>query len=124
MTHQTTRPVYRRGSYAKDLRTGQIVVVKEHGRGDDIMVRPAYKSDGFWLGRTDLVPAADPHVWGPRQGWAFLLLLFAAALPAFGVYSNLTDHGVSAAVAILDGAVPMGLLILGWLGRWTGLSRV
>lgn len=119
-----TRTVIARGGFAKDVRTGQVVVLKEHGRGNDVMVRPAYKSDGYWLDRADLVPAKDPHAWTPRQGLAFTLVLFAAALPAYGIYSDLTSHGVGALTAIADGAVPAGLLILGWVAKWTGLARV
>lgn len=113
----------KRGSYVRDPRTNQVLIVKEHGRGDDIMVRPAYKSDGFWVGRGDVVPAADPHRWGRAHVLVALLSLAFAGWRGWSVYDTLTGHGVDASTAVFAGALPTTLVMLIFLTAFTRLIR-
>jgi hypothetical protein len=119
----STRTVLKRGDYAKDTRTGQVVIVKEHGRGGDVMVRPAYKSDGYWLGRTDLVPAKDPHAWTGKHLFVLLLLVLAASGLGWHATYELTRSGASLWTAITDGGVPTGLLALIFFLGVTRIAR-
>jgi hypothetical protein len=104
----------KRGGFAKDTRTGAIVKVTEKG-GRDWMVKPAYKSDGYWTAPENLVPAKDPHE--PGAGWlfAFLFSVVAGAATAFSVYNDMTGHGFGSADSVAY-SVPSGAVAM-WLVR-------
>lgn len=116
------RVTLKRGGFAKDQRTGQVVKVAEVG-GRDYMVRPAYKSDGYWVAPEHLVPARDPHTWGVRHLLTALVVLAVAAWFAYGVFNDLTGHGISADHAFWQGALPTGVVLTVCLGNLFGLNR-
>lgn len=112
----------KRGSWARDRRTGQIVKVAETRMGDDYLVRPGYRSDGFWVPWVYLDPAPDPHAWTRRDrlkaAGVCLLSLWAAASVVWDVLRG--DVGpVSAVVYGCCAAHVVGTV----LAEWTGLKR-
>lgn len=104
----------KRGGFARDRRTGAVVKVAEQG-GRDWMVKPAYKTDGYWAAPADLVPVRDPHEWGWKQAVALLFALLAGAWVAYGHYADLTDHGFSGGDAFFS-SVPGGIIAV-WIVR-------
>jgi hypothetical protein len=111
----------KRGGFAKDNRTGQIVRVKEIG-GTDVMIRTAYKSDAYWVQKTDLVPVPDPHAWKGGELAKFLLLLVFMAGVGWGGWAAL--DGVDDAWA--RGVYGIFLPDVLWASvgaRWLGLVR-
>jgi hypothetical protein len=89
----------RRGGFARDKRTGAVVKVAEKG-GRDWMVRPAYKSDGYWTGPENLTPVPDPHA---LVGWTlvrFFVVLAVAGAFAFRAYSDMTHQGLDTGSAL------------------------
>lgn len=120
MTDLNANPGPKRGGFAKDRRTGQIVRVKEIG-GTDALVHPAYKSDGFWVQKTDLVPVPDPHEWKPRH---LLVLLALLAFTAFVCTSAwIALDGTGTYEQFLYGVLSPGALVLSQGGRLLGLFR-
>lgn len=112
----------KRGGFAMDARTGQIVKVKEQG-GRDWMVAPAYKSDAYWVEAGRLVPATDPHAWNWTHGLRFLAVLTIAALMAYGGWDTMTGHGVSADDAFWKSALPTGAVGYVAFSYLFGLTR-
>lgn len=104
----------KRGGFARDRRTGAVVKVAEKG-GRDWMVKPAYKTDGYWTAPENLVPARDPHEWTGRRWVGFLFGLAAGAVVAWHMYNDLTGHGFGSADAVSYSA-PSGVLAM-WLAR-------
>lgn len=108
-----------RGALARDTRTGQVVRVHEEGRGrSDWMVRPVYKSDGYWTRSEHLEPARDPHAWTPASVWGSLAFLALEAVAAWHTW-NVTDPAVGlyprvvTVVMVVIGAAPTLLRGLG-----------
>ena len=98
-SRRTTLPL-KRGGFARDNRTGQIVKIKEWG-GTDSLVTQAYKSDGFWVNRTHLTAVEDPHAW---TGWTLVRFLFSLAgafVATAGVYLDHRHHGFGVADALV-----------------------
>lgn len=112
----------KRGGFARDGRTGQVVKVVEYGRGRDCRVAVAYKSDGYWCGWEDLSPATDPHAWGGKQGFLFLLTLVLAGLAAYFAFDTMTAHGLAWNMALVY-AVPSGLVTVVACFHWFKLAR-
>lgn len=82
----------KRGGYAKDTRTGQVVRVKEIG-GTDVLVQTAYKSDGLWVQRTDLTPVRDPHEWTGSHFIRLLILVAVTSWLCTSGWLSLADAG-------------------------------
>lgn len=110
----------RRGGFARDERTGQVVKVREIG-GTDVLVRPAYRSDALWVPKADLHPVRDPHEWGGMELIKVLLLAVVLGLFVSGSYAAL--DGVEAYPRAVFGGVVPGALGLSVLARWFGLVR-
>lgn len=121
MTQTQNQLRLKRGGYARDARTGQIVRIKEWG-GTDALVAPAYKSDGQWVNRSQLTPVRDPHEWTSKTWLKFLVVLIIATLTAYGPFHAFRSHGISLADSLVY-AFPAWLLLLGLGGRWTGVTR-
>lgn len=119
MADLNANPRPKRGGFAKDRRTGQTVRVKETG-GTDVLVRPAYKSDGFWVPKADLVPAQDPHRWTGMHLLGFLLVLLVQGVVSWGFWLTTAGDPFNRAVLVFTAS----LTTLGYLARWTGLLRV
>lgn len=120
---QPVVPDLKRGGFAVDKRTGQIVKVAEIG-GRDVMVRTAYKSDGLWTDPANLRPLSkDPHPWGWTHLVRLLVVLGAASWSAYCAYSKMRGHGVPFDDSLIQAAVPTGLILLtvGW--NLLGLNR-
>jgi len=116
-----TRTQIKRGAFAKDTRTGQVVKVAEAG-GRDVMVRPAYKSDGYWVSREQLDPAQDPHEWTWKTLFLFLVSLAMAAGSSYGMWTDMHRHGVPGTDAFVYTA-PSGLLLVAVLNLWFKVTR-
>lgn len=87
----------KRGGYARDRRTGTYVKISETGPGprSDWLVRPVYKSDGYWVAATDLEPARDPHAWtGAAAVWRLALVLVLQAWLSWGMWASTTGDPV------------------------------
>ncbi len=119
-TSPNTRPD--RGTFARDIRTQQIVRVAEHGRGSDVMVRTAYKADGYWMDAEHLRPVRDPHAWSARHLVLFAVCLLLGAASAYGQYDSLTGHGIDVSTAILY-VTPVGLMVTSLVGVLTGIFK-
>ena len=113
----------KRGGHAVDKRTGAWVRVAEEGMGGDtFMVRPVYKSDGYWVRRTDLTTGRDPHIWTGRHLVGLLVVLAVTGVLAWGMYGDLADHGFAPWEALLH-TLPSVACALVVLPRWLGLTR-
>lgn len=114
----------KRGGFAKDTRTGQAVrVTEESPGGEQWMVRPLYKTDGYWVARTHLEPGRDPHAW-TYPNWVLALLLFAIS----GVTGGLIMNQISSLGGGLLLTMSVGLCtvstVLSFLLKVTGLYRL
>jgi hypothetical protein len=111
----------KRGGFAMDSRTGQVVKVAEKG-GGNCMVRPAYKSDAYWTDESNLVQVPDPHAW---KGGELVLLLFV--LVACGLVGWAGWHALDSVEDVwhrgLFGVFMPVTVCLGQGLRWTGLFR-
>lgn len=116
------QPVIKRGGFAKDRRTGMVYKIAEIG-GRDMMVRPAYKSDGVWVAPEHLQAVQDPHIWGARQLLIALGIVAFAAWTAYSTFQNLTGQGVGGQDAFWSGALPTGTLLMFVFGNLFGLNR-
>lgn len=114
--------VLKRNGFAKDRRTGMIYRITEIG-GRDMMVKPAYKSDGIWVAPEHLQAVADPHIWGLKQQLAALGVLAIAAWVTYGVFDRLTGHGLSGSDAFWSGAFPSGATVAYLFGNLFGVVR-
>lgn len=114
-------PVIERGGFAKDKRTGTVVKVAEKG-GRDWMVKPAYKSDGYWTAPDNLVWATDPHPANAKWLIKFLLAMLAGAWIAYSGFNDMTGHGFSGAEAFAY-TVPGGVVALWLVNVLTGNHR-
>lgn len=97
---RTAAPALRRGGFARDNRSGQIVKIKEWG-GTDSLVAPAYKSDRYWVDRRHLTAVEDPHAW---TGWTLVRLvmaLVAALVASASMFVGLRNHGYAVADALV-----------------------
>lgn len=113
----------KRGGHAVDKRTGAWVKVAEEGMdGDTFRVRPVYKSDGYWVRRSDLTTGRDPHAWTGRHLVGLLALVAVAVLLPWGVARDLTEHGYAPWEAAWY-VMPYAALVLQVGSRWTGLIR-
>lgn len=110
------------GTYVTDRRTGQVLRLTEYGRGTDVMVKPAYKSDGYWTSMADLELAKDPHAWGWKQVVFALIALAIGVFTGFNVGHDLVAHGFSAGDAVWY-SLPSGVLATWLVGILTGISR-
>lgn len=110
----------KRGGAARDRRTGSYVRVAEEGMGGGTwMVRPVYKSDGYWVETKDLDHAADPHDWKAREGWLILLVLVVQAWLSWGMWTTSAGDPVDRVwLVVLASCTTMNLLL-----RWTRLYR-
>jgi hypothetical protein len=111
----------KRGGFAGDLRTGQVVKVIEMG-GQEAMVRPAYKSDGYWVDKNQLAPVEDPHAWTGKTFFLFLVALAMAVGSSYGQWTDLHRHGISGWDATVY-TLPGGLLVFALLTLWFKVSR-
>lgn len=113
----------KRGSFAKDIRTGQIVQVREESHGGTTwMVRTARKSDGYWVATANLEPAKNPHDLN-RSGWFLLLIVLSVAVfTAYRVGTEIysTGNGLPFAVVV---AVSTCYAVFVGLVQLTGLFR-
>lgn len=114
--------VLKRNGFAKDRRTGMIYRITEIG-GRDMMVKPAYKSDGVWVAPEHLQAVANPHTTSLKQVLAALGVLAVAAWVAYGVFDKLTGHGLSASDALWSGAFPSGATVAYLFGNLFGITR-
>lgn len=115
----TPQRTFRRGQLVRDTRTGQVVKIKEQGRGADLRVVPVYKSDGYWVGRGDLVAARDPHAWDWRHFTGFVLVLLAQGLLSWSTWHHTTGSPFDRlALTVLAGCASMGVM-----AKWAGLLR-
>lgn len=114
--------VLKRNGFAQDRRTGMVYKIAEIG-GRDMLVKPAYKSDGTWVAPEHLQAVADPHTPGVRQRLAALGVLAVAAWVAYGVFDNLTGHGLSGSDAFWSGAFPSGATVAYLFGNLFGVVR-
>lgn len=114
--------VLKRGGFAQDRRTGMVVKITEVG-GRDMLVKPAYKSDGVWVAPENLRAVADPHIWGVKQFLLALLVLAIAAWTSYGVFDDLTRQGVSGYAAFWQGSLPTGTVLVSLIGNLLGLNR-
>jgi hypothetical protein len=112
----------KRGGYARDVRTGMAVKIAEVG-GRDLMVKPAYKSDGVWVDPAHLRPIGDPHAWTGRQLFWLLVALLVAAGVAYRIFNEVTAQGLGTSDAIACCAVPTGAIALVLLTNLFGLNR-
>lgn len=117
------KPFPARGAFARVRSTGQVVKVAEQGRGDDWMVRPAYRSDGFWIGSADLDPSRDPHAWTPGRLMALLAVSAVAVLLGVAAGHRMVTHGVPWGDAVVQAGVPSGALSWYVLMSLAGLNR-
>lgn len=91
----------KRGGYARDRRIGTYVRIAEQGMdGASWMVRPAYRSDGYWAATADLEPSADPHAWTGREMVKFVVCVAVSMLCAWGVATRMAHAGLEAGEAI------------------------
>lgn len=119
---QQTQPTLKRGGFARDRRTGMVYKIAEIG-GRDLMVKPAYKSDGVWVAPEHLTAAKDPHDWTGKHLLLALLALAVSAWIAYGNFQDLTGHGLGASDAIWEGAFPSGTFVLIGLSHVFRLNR-
>lgn len=113
----------KRGGFARDTRTGQYVRVTEEGMdGESWRVRPVYKSDGYWADRKHLDPARDPHAWGGRELFKFLIVLTATVWIGGSAGYSMRSAGMSWYDAIIYGGA-VGLFTGSCLLGATGLKR-
>jgi hypothetical protein len=105
----TDQTPIKRGGFAKDRRTGAVVKVAEKG-GRDWMVKPAYKSDGYWTAPENLVPVKNPYTWTGGHFVRFVLVILIASAMAYGAWSKMTGHGVGGEDAFWNAALPTGLV--------------
>lgn len=117
-----SRAVLKRGGFAKDRRTGMVYRITEIG-GRDMLVKPAYKSDGVWVAPEHLQAVTDPHVRNLKQVLSALGVLAIAAWVAYGVFDRLTGHGLSGSDALWSGAFPSGMVMVYLLGNLFGVVR-
>jgi hypothetical protein len=122
-TGAITSPPLRRGQFVRHNVTGQVFLVKEHGRGADYMVRTAHKSDGIWVGATDVTPCKDPHPWNWTHLLRVAVAFMIAALIALGAFNTMTGHGVGFSDAFWEAALPSGLVVLVAMSSILGLNR-
>lgn len=113
----------KRGTFATDRRTGQVVKIAEHGRGGDVMVKTAYKTDGYWTSVADLERAEDPHAWSWKQLVFLLIALAAGVFTGINVGHDFAAHGYTGAEAFWY-ALPSGFLATWLVSLWTNLFRV
>lgn len=92
----------KRGGFVRDTRTDMIVKVTEIG-GRDVMVKPAYKSDGIWVDPSSLRPVADPHPWSWSHTLRTLVVVGLTVWLSWGMYDNLSAHHVSNALGYTFG---------------------
>lgn len=116
------QPVIKRGGFAKDRRTGMVYKIAEIG-GRDMMVRPAYKSDGVWVAPEHLQAVQDPHVWGTRQLLLTLVVLVVSGWTAYSVFQDLTGQGAGTWSAFQNGALPTGAIMMVLLSSALGLHK-
>lgn len=114
--------VLKRGGFARDRRTGMVYKVAEVG-GRDMLVKPAYKSDGVWVAPEHLQAVGDPHIWGLKQILVAFGVLALAAWVAYGVFDKLTGHGLSGSDAFWAGAFPSGTVVAMLFSSLFGLVR-
>jgi hypothetical protein len=112
----------RRGGFAQDKRTGQYVRVAEDGREAGWMVRPVYKSDGYWVQAEDLEPASDPHPWSRRDLVKLLLIVVAMLWTGSGAVYTVHHAGLDWVHALAYG-VSSGLVTGSVLSLLSGLYR-
>jgi len=110
----------KRGGFVRDRRTGAVVKVAESG-GRDILVRPAYRSDGYWAPPESLEPVQDPHMWG----WWHFAALFAVVAAGIGMglitwagLDGAQHEGIRLTTALLVGAT-----VTDRFARWVRLVR-
>lgn len=111
----------KRGSFAKDTRTGQVVKVAEIG-GRDVMVKTAYKTDGIWVDPAHLVPAQDPHAWTWKSLLWLLVALAAGVFTGYSLTQDFTAHGFATGEAVWY-SVPGGFLSVWLVSYVSGLFR-
>lgn len=110
----------KRGGFARDRRTGQIVRVKEQG-GSHWLVHPAYKSDGYWTETENLDVATNPHRY---SGWHLLLMLGSLGIAVgtgWGLYQDLAGAAEQGSRWIATVAVGGGVFAA--MSRLLGLIR-
>lgn len=118
----STPTTVKRGGFARDIRTGAVVKVAEVG-GRDLMVRPAYKSDGYWTAPANLEPATDPHPVTGRRFVALLLLMGVVCALSSGITRDLLGHGFGIWEALAYTA-PASWIQLAILNAWTKTVRI
>lgn len=115
----TGRTALKRGGFARDKRTGQVVKITEQG-GRDWMVKAAYKSDGYWVGPENLESTRDPHLW---TGWhlvRFLAALGLALYCAYGMWTSLDGDPAS----VFSASFCTGSFALVAAAKLFGVSRI
>ncbi len=112
----------KRGGHAVDKRTGAWVKVAEEGLDDTFMVKPVYKSEGYWVRRADLTTGRDPHAWTGRHLLGMLAVLVIAVVVGWSTYRDLMDHGVGTGQVIGYVLATEGVVLI-VLPRWFGLVR-
>lgn len=103
--------VLKRNGFARDKRTDMVVKIAEVG-GRDLMVKPAYKSDGVWVAPEHLVPVDDPHAWTGKQVFWALVALGISAWVAYKTFSEVTAQGLGTSDALVSCALPTGAMTL------------
>ena len=106
-----SRAHIKRGGFARDTRTNAIVKVTEKG-GRDWMVKPAYKTDGYWVGPEHLRAAQDPHIWTGSSFVKAFVCLAASLFSVWGPWRDFRSHGFGAVDSTVY-AVP--LFLVAWV---------
>lgn len=112
----------KRGAFAMDNRTGQVVRVAEKG-GGNCMVRTAYKSDSYWMPEKELTPVPDPHAWKGGEMALFLVLIVFTAFLSWSGWRALSEVDDTWVRTMYGGVMP-GLLGFAYGSKWLGLLRV
>lgn len=112
----------KRGSFVKDRRTGAVVKVSEIG-GRDVLVRPAYKSDGYWVGPEHLDRAKDPHELTGRRFAALMFAVGAVCALSSGITRDLLSHDFKMWEALAYTA-PAAWVQLMIISVWAKIVRV
>lgn len=106
----STSTKIKRGGFVKDTRTGQVVRVAETG-GRDLLVKPAYKTDGYWVSASDLEAASDPHAWGWKQLLLQLLVLAGVVFLGHQIFADLRAHGFAFWEALIYTSSPTAVML-------------